>query len=133
MTAVVPEGYQDLLTDQKPSFAVLSTIMPDGSPQATPVWFDTEDDLLRVNSMIGRVKDRNMRQRPQVALTIIDPENWYRYVQIRGTVVDVSEEGARDHIDRLAGKYTGVANFEGDISSLRAIYRIQPDSVTTLG
>ncbi len=133
MTNIVPTSFRDLLQDETRAFAILGTTMPDGSPQATPIWFDTEDDLIRINSSEGRVKDRNMRKRKRIALTIIDPDNWYRYVQIRGSVVEITNEGAREHIDRLAGKYTGTAEFANPVTSPRVIYRIRPEHVSTMG
>ncbi len=102
----VPASHQDLLADETRALAILATLMPDGSPQATPVWFNVEDGALWVNSAKGRVKDRNMRARPQVALCILDPRDPYRYLQIRGRVVEVTEDDAAGHINRLARKYT---------------------------
>src|SRR3984957_1618435 len=102
----IPEKYADLL-DQKKSFANLATVMPDGSPQVTPVWFDYKDGLIRVNSAKGRVKARNMKTGASVALAVMDPDNPYRYVQVRGQVGRVTEDGADAHIDALAKKYLG--------------------------
>src|SRR5437588_11198067 len=104
--ATIPEKYLDLLTRKK-AFAVIATNMPDGSPQVTPVWFDYKDGIVRVNTAKGRVKARNLKQGAAVALEVIDPENPYRYVQIRGRVRRVSEEGAGAHTDSLAKKYLG--------------------------
>src|SRR3984893_16159663 len=104
--AAIPEKYLDLL-QQKKAFASLATIMPDGSPQVTPVWFDYKDGLVRVNTAKGRVKARNLKKDVPVALAVIDPDNPYRYVQIRGRVRRVTEEGADPHIDSLAKKYRG--------------------------
>src|SRR3989442_10389342 len=104
--AVIPEKYLDLL-QQKTAFANLATLMPDGSPQVTRVWFDYQDGVIRVNTAKGRVKARNMRAGAQVALAIMDPDNAYRYIQIRGRVRRVSEQGADAHIDKLAKKYLG--------------------------
>src|SRR5579871_2616631 len=102
----IPENYVDLLKDKK-TFAHLATVMPNGSPQVTPVWFDYSNGIIRVNSAKGRVKSRNMQEGAPVALSIIDPDNAYRYIQIRGRVSRVSEEGASAHIDSLAKKYLG--------------------------
>ncbi len=124
-----PESRRYLLRDDPPAFAILATRMRDGSPQATPVWFDLHDGLIRVNTEVGLVKYHNMLERPEVALTIIDPQNWYRYMQVRGVVVDYTEEGAREHIDQLAGKYTGRAEYSGVIRTSRIIFRIRPTSV----
>src|SRR5260370_28649632 len=102
--AVIPENFRDVL-EQKKAFAHLATIMPDGSPQVTPVWFDYTDGMIRVNTAKGRVKARNLRDGAPVALSIMDPDNPYRYIQIRGRVKRVVEAGADQHIDSLAQKY----------------------------
>ena len=83
--AAIPAEYLDLL-QQKKAFANLATIMPDGTPQVTPVWFDYTDGKIRINSAKGRVKTRNMQEGAPVALSILDPDNPYRYIQIRGRV-----------------------------------------------
>jgi PPOX class probable F420-dependent enzyme len=124
------ETYQDLLADEKKAFAFLGTVMPDGSPQVTPIWFNTDGKHILINSAEGRVKDRNMRARPQVALAIMDPEDPYRYVQFRGEVVDIVYEGAEDHISALAYKYRGVEKFKkNNPQEVRVIYKILPDKV----
>src|SRR3954453_3161019 len=102
--AGIPQDFMDLLT-QKKALANLATIQPDGSPQVTPVWFDYTDGRVRVNTAKGRVKARNMEKGTRVALSIIDPENAFRYLQIRGEVANVTEEGGKAHLDGLAKKY----------------------------
>jgi PPOX class probable F420-dependent enzyme len=102
----IPDAYLDLF-QQKKAFANLATMMPDGTPQVTPVWFDYNGSVIRVNSAKGRTKTRNMQQGSPVALSIMDPDNAYRYVQVRGKVTRVTEEGASAHIDSLAKKYIG--------------------------
>lgn len=104
MTGSIPEQFRDLVTTKK-AFAQLATLMPDGSPQVTPVWFDLEGDLVRINSAKGRQKDLNMRREPRVSLCLMDPENPYRYLELRGRVVRITEEGADNHINKLAKKY----------------------------
>ncbi len=131
MAAEFPESVKDLLSDEKRAFAFLATIMPDGSPQVTPVWFDVEDGLIRINTARGRVKERNLRARPKVALAIVDPDDPYRYVQIRGTVVEEREEGAREHINRLARKYRGEPEFPWTEPPKRVMFMIRPDKVFT--
>jgi len=102
---IIPTTYQDLLT--RPLLAVLSTLMPDGSPQASPLWFDFDGTYIRINSARGRTKDRNMRRDPRVALVVVDDANPYRYVQIRGKVVKIIEGAiARKHINTLSRRYT---------------------------
>ena len=128
-----PNSHLDLLKDETRAFAYLATIMPDGSPQVTPVWFNVSGDFILVNSARGRLKDRNMRARPQVALAIADPKNPYRYMQIRGKVVEITSEGARAHIDALAYKYQGAAKYGGPADQERVIYKIQPEKFQTMG
>src|SRR5580700_7507377 len=104
--AAISDKYLDLL-QQKKAFAHLATVMPDGSPQVTPVWFDYTNGKIRVNSARGRVKTRNMTEGAAVALSILDPDNAYRYIQVRGRVARATETGASAHIDSLAKKYLG--------------------------
>lgn len=130
--ASIPDTHKDLL--QKKTFANLATVMSDGSPQVTPVWFDWDGSHIRVNSARGRVKDRNIRRSPRVALAILDPENPYRHLAIRGRVVDVTEQGADAHIDSLAKKYLGQDRYPGrKPGEVRVIYKIQPDKVGSMG
>jgi PPOX class probable F420-dependent enzyme len=130
---VTLDQYADLLNGKK-AFANLATLMPDGSPQVTPVWFDYTNGAIRVNSARGRVKDRNMKEGAQVALAILDPDNAYRYLQVRGTVRRVTEDGAAAHIDALANKYLGVDKYPyhqpGDV---RVIYEIEPKRLSGMG
>ncbi len=129
----IPAGYHDLLTDKK-AFAQLATIMPDGSPQVTPVWFDYTNGRIRVNTAKGRVKARNMVEGSRVALSILDPDNAYRYVQVRGTVTHVTEAGGKEHIDSLAKKYLGKDTYPWhNPRDVRVIYEIEPLSVQTMG
>lgn len=107
--------------------------MPDGSPQVTPVWFDIEDEVVRINTARGRVKDRNMTARPSVALSIMDLDKPFRYIQLRGEVIDATEEGARAHIDKLAKKYRGTDTYEWYEGETRVMYRIRVNSAQTMG
>jgi PPOX class probable F420-dependent enzyme len=131
--AEVPAGYLDLLTQKKP-VANLATLQPDGSPQVTPVWFDYTDGKIRVNTAKGRVKARNLSDGAKVALSIVDPDNDYRYVQIRGTVTKATTDGAMQHIDSLAKKYIGQDTYPwhkpGDV---RVMYEITPSAVQAMG
>ncbi len=126
---MIPESHQDLLADETRALAFLATVMPDGSPQVTPVWFNVEEGELWINSARGRVKDRNMRARPHVALCISDPNDPYRYLQIRGRVVEITEEGAEEHIHRLSRKYTG-QDWNIPPGEVRVRYRIAIDHVS---
>src|SRR5213080_4676346 len=100
----LPPDFLDLVTTKK-AFADLATVMPDGSPQVTPIWFDFTGGKIRINTARGRVKDRNMSKNARVALAIMDPDNAYRHIQIRGRISNVTEQGADQHIDSLAKKY----------------------------
>ncbi len=122
----IPDNYLDLF--QKKSFAHLATIMPDGSPQVTPVWVDYDGQYVIVNTARGRVKDRNMSLGARVAIEIMDADDPYRYIQVRGRVAEVTEAGAREHIDRLSLKYTG-APFKHRPGEVRVIYKIAPDKL----
>jgi PPOX class probable F420-dependent enzyme len=131
--AAIPESFLDLLTEKK-AFANLATIMPDGSPQVTPVWFDYADGVVRVNTAKGRVKARNMKEGSRVALAIMDPDNAYRYLQIRGRVRRVSEAGAEAHIDSLAKKYLGKDKYPfGQPGEVRIMYEIEPLAAHAMG
>src|SRR5690348_7228161 len=123
----IPASHRDLLADEKKAFVYLATIMKDGSPQVTPVWFNTDGEHILLNSAEGRLKDRNMRARPTVALCIADPDNPYRYLQIRGRVVAFTKEGAEDHIDVLNLKYHGNPNYANhNPEKPRVIYKVLP-------
>ena len=126
------EKYSDLF--KKKAFANLSTLMQDGSPQVTPVWCDYDGKHVRVNSALGRVKDKNIRRDPRVALAIVDPENPYRYMEIRGKVVEVTEKGADDHINSLSEKYLGnpVYPFRQP-GEVRVVYKIEPEKISSMG
>ena len=130
MGATIPEDFRDLFT--KRAFAHLGTVMPDGSPQVTPVWCDYDGVHIRINSAKGRVKDRNMRHNRKVAIAIADPENPYRYLAVRGEVEEVSEQGADAHIDLLAKKYLGIDKYPyRQPGELRVLYKIRPEKVST--
>lgn len=126
----IPLDFHDLLKDETKSFAILGTLMPDGSPQVTPVWFNVEGEYILINTAKGRQKDRNMRARLQVAMTILDPKRPYRYLQIRGEVVEHTEEGAAEHISALSRKYRG-HDFDIPSGQVRVIYKILPKHVST--
>jgi len=130
MSSPIPESHLDLLSDDRPIVAALATLMPDGSPQATPVWFDREGEFIRINTTRGRVKERNMSVRPKVALTVVDPDDMFRHVQIRGEVASSTEEGAHAHIRALSQKYTGHDFRQLNPGEVRVIFRIRPTSAT---
>jgi PPOX class probable F420-dependent enzyme len=129
----IPAQYLDLL-QQKKVIANLATVMPDGSPQVTPVWFDYEGGIVRVNSAKGRVKSRNMTEGARVALSLVDPDNPYRYIQIRGRVARVAEQGAATHINSLTQKYLGKDKYPySQPGEVRLIFEIEPTSTQANG
>jgi PPOX class probable F420-dependent enzyme len=133
MAATIPPQFRDLLESKK-AFAHLATVMPDGSPQVTPVWFDFDGTNLRINSAKGRVKDRNMRRDARIAVAIQDPDNPYRYLAVRGRVEEVTERGADAHIDALTRKYLGQDRYPyRQAGEVRVTYRIRPERVSTMG
>ena len=128
----IPKSHADIL--DKPSFAHLSTLMRDGSPQASAVWVDTDGPLIVVNSAEGRLKDRNIRRDPRVAISVVDPENPYRSLMIRGRVAKISNEGADAHIDKMAKKYMGVDEYPFRTpDEVRVMYYIEPERVAAMG
>jgi len=126
----IPESHRDLLEERARAYAYLATLMPDGSPQVTPVWFDAQRDYILINSAKGRTKDRNMRARPAVALLIADPKDPLRYVQIRGRITDITETGALEHIGRLSMKYRG-RTWSPVEGQARVTYRLLPEHIST--
>jgi hypothetical protein len=131
--AEIPAAFLDLLTEKK-AFAHIATLQPDGSPQVTPVWFDYTNGVVRVNTAKGRVKARNLAVGAKVALSILDPDNAYRYIQIRGTVSKETADGADAHIDSLAKKYLDkdVYPFRQP-GEVRVMFEITPSAANTMG
>ncbi len=130
--AKIPEKYLDLF--EKKAFGSLGTLMPDGSPQVTPVWVDRDGDTVLVNTAKGRQKDKNIHRDPRVSVTLIDPDNPYRYLEIRGRVVEASDKGAKDHIDKMAKKYLGVDKYPyAQPGEQRLLLRIRPERVSSMG
>lgn len=119
----------DLIIKSK-SFASVATIMPDGSPQVSVMWVDSDGENILLNSAEGRVKTNNMRRDHRVAIAIVDSENPYKPAMIRGHVVEETHDGAFEHTDILAKKYLGQDKYpyhqEGDV---RVIFKVKPDSV----
>jgi PPOX class probable F420-dependent enzyme len=132
MSAKIPESHVDLF--HKKAFASFTTLMPDGSPQTTPVWVDLVDGKVLVNSALGRQKDKNLRRDPRVAVTLIDPDNPYRYVEVRGRVTEITHEGADHHIDKMAKKYLDKDKYPfSQPGEKRVIYKIEPVHVSPHG
>src|SRR3981081_2062032 len=132
MSQLIPENYADLL--EKPAFGNLGTLMKDGSPQVTPVWVDYDGKFVRINSAKGRLKDKNMRRDSRVSIAIQDPANAYRYLEIRGKVVEITEKGADDHINKLSQKYLGKPIYPfrqpGEVS---VTYKVETQKVSSMG
>jgi PPOX class probable F420-dependent enzyme len=123
MPASFPEKYVDLFA--KKAFGAFTTLMPDGSPQTTPVWVDYHDGEIWVNSAVGRQKDKNVRRDPRVAIAVIDPDNPYRYVEVRGRVREITQDGADAHIDAMARKYLGQDKYPyAQPGEQRVLYKI---------
>jgi PPOX class probable F420-dependent enzyme len=132
MAASIPGTHADLF--QKPAFASLATVNPDGSPQVTPVWFDWDGTHVIVNTARGRVKDRNLSRNPHVALAIIDPGNPYRYVGVQGRVTTMTEEGADAHIDKMAKKYLNKDRYPYRApGEKRVLVKIVPERIHVTG
>ncbi len=130
----IPASHHDLLKDETKAFVYLATVMADGTPQVTPVWFNMDGSYILLNSVAGRLKDKNMRKRPNVALCIADPKNPYRYLQIRGKIIEFTMAGAEDHIDTLNFKYHGNRNYKGHSPEHpRVIYKVEPEKVDAHG
>ncbi|NHN57884.1 MULTISPECIES: PPOX class F420-dependent oxidoreductase [Halorussus] len=130
----IPESFTDLF--ERETFANFATLMGDGTPQVTPVWIDRDEEgHLLVNTARGRQKERNVERDPKVGLCVMDPDEPYRYVSVRGEVVEVTEDGAVEHIDDLARRYMDVEEYpnKDEESGSRVIVRIRPDRVVTGG
>ena len=132
MPASFPEKYRDLF--QKKAFGGFTTLMPDGSPQTTPVWVDHQNGEIWVNSAVGRQKDRNVRRDPRVAVAVMDPDNPYRYVEVRGRVREITQDGADTHIDKMAKKYLGKDTYPfRQAGEQRVLYKISIEKAHAMG
>jgi len=131
MATAIPHKYLDLF--DKKALGNLGTIMQDGSPQVTPVWVDYDGTHVRFNSALGRVKDKNVRRDPRVSITLLDPDNPYRYLEIRGRVVDITQDGADAHIDALAKKYLGKDKYPfRKAGEVRVTYAVAPEKFSAV-
>jgi PPOX class probable F420-dependent enzyme len=131
MAVKISEGVRKLL--KEPNFASLATLMPDGSPQVTPVWVDFDGTHILVNTAEGRQKPRNVRHDPRVAVSVYNHQNPYSCATVRGRVVEITEAGADEHIDRMAKKYLGrdTYPYRGP-DERRIIFKIEPEHVATV-
>ena len=126
----LPDALLDLL--RRPSPCFLSTLMPDGSPQMTQTWVDTDGHDVLINTVRGHQKVRNVERDPRVALNVADPDDPSRYFEVRGRVTEVTEDGAREHIDELSQRYIGGPYpWFGGRDQVRLLVRISPEKVTS--
>ncbi|HEX6509033.1 MAG TPA: PPOX class F420-dependent oxidoreductase [Chloroflexota bacterium] len=132
MTATISPGFRKLL--EEPSFAQVATTMPDGAPQITQVWIDTDGEHILINTTQNSQKTRNARRDPRVAVNVVDPSNQWRLGNVRGRVVDVTTEGANDQIDKLGKKYRGWDEYPyKDPNNPRVILKIEPERIREVG
>lgn len=138
MAATIPEAYKPLI--EGPVVVVLASVTPEGEAHASPVWCSTEGEYILVNTTKGRQKAKNFEANPDVSIVALDPENPYRYVEVRGKVEEMIEEGGLDHINQLAQLYVnepkyygGVAPAEMEGQETRIICKIRPSKVVTFG
>src|SRR6202007_1139600 len=132
MIQMIPEKYVDLF--EKQAFGNLGTLMKDGSPQVTPVWVDYDGKDVRINPAKGRGKDLKIPRDPRVSIALQDPANPYRYVEVRGKVVEITEKGADDHINKLSQKYLGKPVYPfRQPGEVRVLYKIEPQKVSSMG
>jgi PPOX class probable F420-dependent enzyme len=127
--AQIPERVQDLLRWDKKAFATLALVRRDGTPHVSPVWFDWDGERLIINTARGRVKDRILRRHPVVSLSIMDPQDPYRYVLLSGPVVDETEEGGYEMISKLNTKYGRYPTYPKPPGQVRVTYKIRPERV----
>ncbi|ESP88289.1 PPOX class F420-dependent oxidoreductase [Candidatus Halobonum tyrrellensis] len=128
---MIPESYRGIFESE--AFAQFATVMPDGGPHVTPVWVDHEDgEYVLVNTARGRQKERNVARNPKVGISVLDPDDPYRYVSVRGEA-ELTEEGADEHIDELARRYLDVDEYPGrdEETGARVVVRIPADHVVT--
>ena len=131
----IPDSHKDLL--ERPIVVSLATVNPSGQPQVTPVWCDYDGAYVRVNSARGRQKVKNMEERPSVTVLSIDPNNTQRWIEVRGKVEEITEEGADDHINLLSRQYKGMDYYTAYPQNrgvqTRVIFKIRPTRVIVYG
>lgn len=125
----IPEEFHDLF--EKRTVAHVATRTPDDDLHVTPVWidYDAEENRLLVNTERGRQKERNVDRDPSVGVSMTDPDDPYRFLSVTGDVDEVTTDGAREHIDELAGRYTGTAEYGNPIETERVILKIRPERI----
>jgi PPOX class probable F420-dependent enzyme len=124
----IPDEFHDLF--EKRTFAHVATTLPTGAPHVTPVWvdYDADADRILVNTERGRQKERNVQENPHVGVSMLDPDDPYRYLSVVGEVDEITTEGAREHIDELSHRYTG-EDYQNEIQTERVLLKIRPDRV----
>jgi PPOX class probable F420-dependent enzyme len=137
MSETIPDAYRDLIDGPVP--VTIATLMPDGTPQLSVIWANYDGQHILINTARGRQKDKNLQARPVVSLLAIDPQNPYRYLEVRGTV-EMTEEGAKEHIHELARLYTGKPGYYGyaapaemEQQETRVMGRVTPTRVIARG
>ena len=124
----LPDSVKKLIEDK--TYANVATLMPDGSPQVTQTWVDHDGDTVLINTFEGSQKYKNAKRNPKIALDVVDSTNAYRVAVIRGRVIDVTFDGAEDHIDRMAKKYLGMDKYERRRPDMkRVLIKIEPTHV----
>ncbi len=124
----IDDSVIQLLTGK--NFAFVATLMKDGSPQITPTWIDFDGNSILINTAEGRVKQKNVSRDPHVAISIVDQNNPYQMVTIRGKVIEQTSSGADDHIDKMAKRYLGVDKYPfRSQNEKRVILKVQPEKV----
>jgi PPOX class probable F420-dependent enzyme len=132
MPATISPGFHKLL--QEPAFCQLATLMPDGSPQNTQVWVDTDGKHILINTAQGRQKERNVQRDPRVAVNVVDPTNAWRIGMVRGRVVEVTTDGADELIDQLAKKYLDEETYPfRRPEEVRVTLKILPEKINEIG
>ena len=132
MPATISPGFHKLL--QEPAFCQLATLMPDGSPQNTQVWVDTDGKHILINTAQGRQKERNVQRDPRVAVNVVDPTNAWRIGMVRGRVVEITTDGADELIDQLAKKYLNVETYPfRRPEEVRVTLKILPEKINEIG
>ncbi|HZT96611.1 MAG TPA: PPOX class F420-dependent oxidoreductase [Chloroflexota bacterium] len=128
----ISSGFRKLL--KEPAYCEIATLMPDGSPQITQVWVDTDGEHILINTSANRQKTKNVRRDPRVAVNVVDPNNAWRIAMVRGRVVDITTEGADESIDRLAQKYIGKEKYPfRQPGEQRVLLKILPEHISATG
>lgn len=137
MSVTIPDSHKDLL--EGPVYVTLATVLPSGQPHLSVVWCGFDGEHILINTARGRVKDKNMTARPKATVMAIDPQNPYRWIEVRADVAEATEEGGVDHIHELSRLYMG-KNYYGDFApaerasqETRVIYKLKPNRVVAFG